>query len=317
MTTAAGSRLGPYEVLSALGAGGMGEVFRARDTRLSRDVAIKVLPERLSSDPERLKRFEKEARSASALNHPSIVTIYDVGQTDGVSWIAMELIDGKTLRELLVGGALPVKRSLQLATAVAEGLAKAHEAGIVHRDLKPENVMVTKDGLVKILDFGLAKLTTTGSGSDEASHLPTETGTSPGVVLGTVGYMSPEQAAGQQIDFRSDQFSFGSILYEMATGKRAFQKATAVDTLSAILHEEPEPIASLNPQVPAPLRWIVERCLAKEPEGRYGTTQDLARDLATVRDHLSETPGITEVAPTAPKRSRVLPAVLSAAALAL
>jgi Tol biopolymer transport system component len=288
MKLSSGTRLGVYEVLAPLGAGGMGEVWRARDTRLGREVAIKILPADVASDPGRLKRFEKEARSASALNHPNIVTIYDVGIADAVSWIAMERVDGKTLRELLFGGALPIRKLLPIAVQIADGLAKAHEAGIVHRDLKPENVMVTRDGLVKILDFGLAKLTATGSGSDEGSHLPTETGTSPGMVLGTVGYMSPEQAAGQTLDFRSDQFSFGSILYELATGKRAFQKKTAVDTLSAILNEEPTPVAELNPQAPAPLRWIVDRCLAKEPEGRYGTTRDLARELQTVRDHLSE-----------------------------
>ncbi len=317
MPVSAGSRLGPYEVLSPLGSGGMGEVWRARDSRLSREVAIKVLPAAVASDRERLQRFEKEARSSSALNHPSIVTIYDVGETDGVSWIAMELVEGKTIRELLVPGALPVKRLLQLAAPIAEGLAKAHEAGIVHRDLKPENVMATRDGFVKILDFGLAKLTSTGSGSDEASQLPTMAGTTPGVVVGTVGYMSPEQASGEAIDFRSDQFSFGSVLYEMAAGKRAFQKKTAIDTLGAILNEEPQAIAAINPQVPAPLRWIVERCLSKDPEGRYGTTRDLARDLATVRDHLSEASGTTEVTAPERRRPRLVPAALSAAALAL
>src|SRR6266498_1448995 len=264
MALAPGSRLGPYEVVSPLGAGGMGEVWKARDTRLGREVAIKVLPAEVASDPSRLKRFEKEARSASALNHPNIVTVYDIGASDSVSYIAMELVAGKTLRELLFSGSLPVKRLLQVAAQIADGLARAHEAGIVHRDLKPENVMVTRDGLVKILDFGLAKLTRTDS-SGEGSHLPTETGTSPGVVLGTAGYMSPEQASGQPLDFRSDQFSFGSILYEMATGKRAFLKKTGIDTLSAILHEEPKPVAEINPQAPAPLRWIVERCLAKAP----------------------------------------------------
>jgi serine/threonine protein kinase len=288
VTISTGTRLGPYEVLSSLGAGGMGEVYRARDTRLEREVAVKVLPAEVAADPGRVKRFEKEARSASALNHPNIVTIYDIGATDGLSWIAMERVEGKSLRELLFPGALPVKKLLQVATQIADGLARAHEAGIVHRDLKPENVMVTKDGLAKILDFGLAKLTTTGSGSDEASHLPTETGTSPGMVLGTVGYMSPEQASAQTVDFRSDQFSFGSILYEMATGKRAFQKGTAVDTLSAILHEDPKPVAESNPEAPPPLRWIVERCLAKDPQDRYASTRDLARELATVRDHLGE-----------------------------
>src|SRR5215813_9406424 len=280
MTLAAGSRLGPYEILAPLGAGGMGEVWGARDTRLARSVAIKVIPPDFASDPARLKRFEKEARAASALNHPNIVTIYDIGSADSVAFIAMERVEGKTLRELLLAGGLSVKKMLPIAAQIAAGLAKAHEAGIVHRDLKPENVMVTNDGLVKILDFGLAKQTGPVSASDEGSHLPTETGTSPGVVLGTVGYMSPEQAAGQLVDFRSDQFSFGSILYEMATGKRAFQKATAVDTLSAILHEEPKPIAETSPGAPAPLRWIVERCLAKDPEGRYAATKDLTRDLA-------------------------------------
>jgi len=298
----------------------MGEVYRARDTRLSREVAIKVLPAELAAESERLKRFEKEARSASALNHPNIVTIYDIGSEGGVPYIAMERVEGATLRELLANGALPTRKLFQIAPQIAEGLSKAHEAGIVHRDLKPENVMVTKDGLVKILDFGLAKLTSTMSGSDAGSHLPTMTGTTPGMVVGTVGYMSPEQASGETLDFRSDQFSFGSILYEMATGRRAFQKKTAIDTLAAILNEEPEPIASVNPQVPAPLRWITERCLEKEPEGRYVSTRDLARELATVRDHVSEA-SLSAVAPAgaSSKGVRVRTAVLAlafAAALA-
>ena len=185
----------------------------------------------------------------------------------------MELVEGATLRAMATP--LPIKKLLQIAPQIADGLARAHEAGIVHRDLKPENVMVKKDGLVKILDFGLAKLSSTGSGSDEGSQLPTMTGTQPGVIVGTVGYMSPEQASGEAVDFRSDQFSLGSILYEMATGKKAFQKKTAVETLAAIVKDEPEPIATINPQVPTPLRWIVERCHAKEPQGRYASTQDL------------------------------------------
>jgi serine/threonine protein kinase len=284
-----GTRLGPYEILAPLGAGGMGEVYRARDTRLGREVAIKVLPAALASDPERLKRFEREARSASSLNHPNIVTIHDIGLSDSVSYIAMELVNGEPLRSVLLPGALPVRRLLQLGVQIAEGLAKAHAAGIVHRDLKPENVMVTEDGLVKILDFGLAKLTqpeTSGSGTTQG---PTLTGkTEAGVILGTVGYMSPEQASGASVDFRSDQFSFGSILYEMATGSRAFQRASAPQTLTAIIQDEPESIAVLNPGVPAPVRWIIERCLAKEPRRRYSSTDDLAKELATVRDHLSE-----------------------------
>jgi serine/threonine protein kinase len=212
----------------------------------------------------------------------------------------MELVEGKTLRELLFAGPLPIKRVLAITAQVADGLARAHEAGIVHRDLKPENLMVTKDGRVKILDFGLAKLTYTGIDS-EGTNIPTETGTGAGVVLGTVGYMSPEQAGGQPVDLRSDQFSFGSILYELATGRRAFQKKTAVDTLSAILNDEPEPMASLN-QAPTPLRWIVERCLAKDREERYGSTRDLARDLVTLRDHLTEPVGLRAIEPL--RRSR-------------
>ena len=239
-TLSRGTRMGSFEIVAPLGAGGMGEVYRARDTRLGREVAIKVLPIEVSADPLRVTRFEQEARSASALNHPNIVTIHDTGTCDGVSWIAMELVEGLTLRQFGSAGPIPVKKLLAVATQIAEGLAKAHEVGIVHRDLKPENVMVTKAGLVKILDFGLAKLTGPVSGSGEHSELPTASGTSPGLILGTVGYMSPEQAAGKPVDYRADQFSFGSILYEMATGRRAFQGKTAVDTLSAILNEEPE-----------------------------------------------------------------------------
>ena len=287
MTLPAGTRLGPYEILAHLGAGGMGDVYRARDTRLAREVAVKVISASASSNSDRLRRFEQEAQSASALNHPNIVTIHDVGSESGVAYIAMELVEGTTLRHLLVNGPLPIKRVLQIGAQITEGLSKAHEAGIVHRDLKPENVMVNKDGRIKILDFGLAKLASTGSGSGEDSQLPTMTGTQPGVVVGTVGYMSPEQAGGQPVDFHSDQFSFGSMLYEMTTGKRAFQKKTAIDTLGAILNDDPEPIA----QGPAPLRWIVGRCLAKDPRERYASTEDLARDLANVRDHISELSG--------------------------
>jgi eukaryotic-like serine/threonine-protein kinase len=314
MSLLAGARLGPYEIVAPLGSGGMGEVYRARDSRLNREVAIKVLPAELAGDASRLKRFEKEARSASGLNHPNIVTVYDIGSEGGVSYIAMEKVEGETLRRLLAGGSLPAKKLLPIATQMAEGLSKAHEAGIVHRDLKPENVMVTKDRLVKILDFGLAKPTHVGSGSDEGSHLPTETGTSPGMIVGTVGYMSPEQASGEAVDFRSDQFSFGSILYELATGKRAFLKKTGVDTLGAILNEEPEPIGSINPAVPAPLRWVVERCLAKEPRQRYASTDDLARELATIGSHLSE--AISGRIPAAlPRHRAVVKTAIAALAL--
>jgi serine/threonine protein kinase len=243
VTLAAGTRLGPYEIVAPLGAGGMGEVYRGRDARLSREVAIKVLPAEIASDSGRLERFEKEARAASSLNHPNIVTIYDIGTSDSHSYIAMELVEGKTVREILHGGPLPLRRLLSLAAQISDGLAKAHAAGIVHRDLKPENLMVTKDGFVKILDFGLAKLALAGFETAENQNAPTVTrATEPGTVLGTVGYMSPEQASGHPVDFRSDQFSLGAILYEMAAGKRAFERATAVQTLSAIIQEEPDPL---------------------------------------------------------------------------
>ena len=284
-----GTHLGSYEILGSLGAGGMGEVYRARDARLGREVAIKVLSGEVAADRDRLKRFEKEARSASALNHPNIVTIYEIGAEGGISYIAMERVDGETLRDLLDHGALAIRRLLQIAPQIADGLAKAHEAGIVHRDLKPENVMVTKDGLVKILDFGIAKLTAAEPSGGGDSGLPMVTGTTPGLIVGTAGYMSPEQARGESVDFRSDQFSFGSVLYEMATGKPAFKRATAVNTLAAILDEDPEPIAVAAPRTPVPVCWIAERCLAKDPGARYASTKDLVRDLVTTRDHLSDT----------------------------
>src|SRR5713101_7997475 len=229
MTISPGSRLGPYEIIAPLGAGGMGEVWRARDPRLGREIAIKVLPEELSSDRERLKRFENEARAASALNHPNIVTIHEIGEADGRAFLVMERIEGQTLRELLLEGALSPRRLLPIAFQIADGLARAHESGIVHRDLKPENLMVTKDGLVKILDFGLAKLAPPETKPGSLTAAPTVSiGTGAGTVLGTVGYMSPEQASGKPIDYRSDQFSLGAILYEMAAGRRAFERSTAV-----------------------------------------------------------------------------------------
>ena len=282
-----GQQIGSYKILSLLGTGGMGQVYQALDSRLGRKVALKLLPSEFNRDPERVRRMEREARTASALNHPNIVTIYEMGESGGMVYIVMELVDGKTLREVLAAGSVPIKRILHLATQVADGLAKAHEAGIVHRDLKPENLMITKDGLVKILDFGLAKMAPQ-IGTGEGTETLSATGTEPGVILGTVGYMSPEQASGQVVEFRSDQFSLGAILYEMVTGKRAFQRSTAAETLSAIIREEPEALAAANPKAPVPLRWVVERCLAKDPRERYGSTWDLARELKSVRDHLSE-----------------------------
>ncbi len=287
MTLAAGTKLGPYEIISPLGAGGMGEVYRARDSRLRREVAIKVLSPEFSSDANRRSRFEQEAHAASALNHPNIVAIYDIGSAETGLWVAMECVEGKTLRELTESGRLPTSRVLDVGAQIAEGLARAHAAGIVHRDLKPENVMISKDGFVKILDFGLAKLSAPLGGSD--SNLPTAAPrTDAGTIMGTVGYMSPEQATGRPVDFRSDQFSLGAMLYEMAAGKRPFQRESAPQTLTAIIQEDPEPLGTVSPRTPAPLRWIVERCLAKEADDRYASTKDLARDLKSIRDHLSE-----------------------------
>jgi Tol biopolymer transport system component len=295
----------------------MGEVWRARDTRLQRDVAVKVLPADVAEDESRLKRFEKEARSASALNHPNIVTIYDIGQSGSVSYIAMELVEGKTLRELMYGGPLPIKKVVSIAVQAARGLARAHEAGIVHRDLKPENLMVTKDGLVKILDFGLAKLARNADSGGEDASIPTDTGTGDGVVLGTAGYMSPEQASGLPVDFRSDQFSLGSIVYEMTTGTRAFQKKTGAETLAAIIGDEPAPITRVKPEAPARLGWLLERCLAKDLEGRYAATKDLVRDLEGLQAHLSDTARSESPNRFGPRRVRVVAVGLALVAVAL
>ena len=298
-----GSRLGPYEVIAPLGSGGMGEVFLALDTRLGRHVAVKVLPAELSADRERLARLEREARAASALNHPNIVTVHDIGTSGPTSYIAMEFVEGKTLRELLLSGPLTVKRALEIAAQVADGLAKAHAAGIVHRDLKPENLMVSKDGFAKILDFGLAKFAPLESGELSRMQTVTKAQTEVGTVLGTVGYMSPEQARGEAVDFRSDQFSFGGILYEMVAGVHPFRLGTPAETVSAILRDEPAPLAETVPQSPEALRWIIERCLSKEPGERYGSTRDLARDLRRVGEQLSGTRA--SATPVAPKRLSV------------
>ncbi len=315
MSLPAGARVGAYEILERIGAGGMGEIYRARDPRLSRDVAIKVLPTAFAGDAGRLARFEREARAASALNHPNIVTVFEVGQAEGTLYIAMELLEGKTLRELIDLGPLPPKKLLAVAAQVADGLAKAHGAGIVHRDLKPENVMVTRDGFAKILDFGVAKLVPAGfeasSGTQEAKVTKTEAG----AILGTAGYMSPEQASGEHVDFRSDQFSFGSILYEMMTGRRAFERPTPAQTLTAIIESDPEPAPrAAAARFPESLIWILERCLAKDPEERYAATKDLARDLAAVRDRSAEVSS-TNLAARRPRGLRVSPPALAAAAI--
>lgn len=275
-----GQMLGHYRIEEKIGEGGMGVVYRAYDTKLGRAVALKVLPEKFSSDRERLARFEREARSASALNHPNIVTIYEIGSRGPIPYLVMELVVGKSLRELLAVGPLPMYEILRFGARVADGLAKAHAVGIVHRDLTPGNVIITKDGLAKIVDFGLAKLLQgrerSIQGEDETSA-PLET--HPGTVMGTPSYMSPEQAKGLPLDFRSDQFSFGSLLYEMASGKRAFLRESSLETMMAVLREDPESLARLNPKIPLAFVVIVERCLAKDPKHRYSSTQRLARDL--------------------------------------
>ena len=287
MGISTGTRLGPYEIIAPLGSGGMGEVYLATQCNLGRQVAIKVLASASASDPERLRRFEQEARAASALNHPNIISIYDVGRENSTAYIAMEFVEGRTLRAWLDSGPLAIKKTLQIAVQIADGLAKAHAAGIVHRDLKPENVMVTREGYVKILDFGLAKLLPGVSNSSE--RLTATIGSHPGIVMGTAGYMSPEQARGGSVDYRSDIFSLGCLLYEMITGKEPFRKASTAQTLAAIIEDDPEPPGEVNPKTPAPLRWAIERCLAKDAEERYGSTLDLARDLKSIRDHLSDT----------------------------
>ncbi|HEV8117451.1 MAG TPA: protein kinase, partial [Thermoanaerobaculia bacterium] len=279
MTLTAGSRLGPYEVLSQIGAGGMGEVWRARDPRLGRDVAIKVLPASFSTDEDRLRRFEQEARAAGVLNHPNITAVYDTGTQDGAPYVVQELLEGETLRSALAGGKLSPRRAVDYALQVAHGLAAAHEKGIVHRDLKPENLFVTRDGRVKILDFGLAKLTHQEEGS-QVTGLPTATaGTEPGVVLGTLGYMSPEQVRGRPADARSDIFSFGAILYEMLSGNRAFRGDSAADTMSAILKEDPPELSLTNQNVSPGLERVIRHCLEKNPEQRFHSAHDLAFDL--------------------------------------
>jgi len=308
MTLGAGMRLGPFEIVGPISAGGMGEIYRARDTRLARDVALKVLSGDWAADPVRLERFAQEARAASALNHPNIVTIFEIGDADASPWIAMELVDGRTLRQMTGGAPLPLRTALQVAAQLADGLAKAHEAGIVHRDLKPDNVMVTKDGFVKILDFGIAKLV---GGLTDGDAGPFRDLTETGFVVGTTSYMSPEQASGRPLDARSDQFALGLILYEMLTGRKAFDRPTVVQTLSAIIQEDPEPVERINPRVPAPLLWVLARLLAKEPEERYSSTRDLARELKQLRDNF---PVIKDATlPRIPAAAVPAPAAVSAA----
>jgi eukaryotic-like serine/threonine-protein kinase len=302
-----GAKVGPYVVTGRLGAGGMGEVWRARDERLGREVALKVLPDAFSRDDERVARFHAEARAASLLNHPNVVAVYDVGQEEGRAWLAMELLEGPTLRTLLDAGRVPPQRALRIAAGIASGLAATHAKGIVHRDLKPENVVVTDDDVVKILDFGIAKSSPLASSGRDETMPEAALGTAPGAFLGTVGYMSPEQVAGEAVDFRSDQFSFGTILYELVTGERAWTKATAAETLVAILREDAPALAFGNPPIPAALRRILERCFAKDPAARFASTRDLAGDVRYLLEH-SDSAAAADPARVAPvPRARRLP----------
>jgi serine/threonine-protein kinase len=284
MAISPGSRFGSYEILALLGVGGMGEVYRARDDRLRREVAVKVLPDALRTDPERLSRFEREARTASNLNHPNILTIFEIGDVDGAHFMAAELVAGETLNARLKRGALPIREVVEIAGQVAAGVAAAHDVGIVHRDLKPDNVMIRPDGLVKVLDFGLAR---PAQHADAAAEDDTQVATVAGTIAGTVRYMSPEQARGLTLDARSDVFSLGTVLYEMACGSPPFAGATSTDVMVAILGHAPEPLATRRPDAPRELQAIVSRCLAKDPDARYRSARDLRDALQAIAASLS------------------------------
>jgi len=281
MAISSGSRLGPYEIVAPLGSGGMGEVYRARDGRLGRDVAIKVLPDAVARNPDRLARFQREARALAQLSHPAILSIFDFGTEGETTYAVTELLEGETLRERLGREHLSWRRAVEIATALAEGLASAHGAGIVHRDLKPENIFLTRDGRVKILDFGLARIEPVQSGGMGTLSLKPDS-TLPGAVLGTVGYMAPEQVRGELADVRSDIFALGCVLFEMLTGKRAFQRDTAAETMTAILKEPVPEVALSSNEVSSELDCIVGRCLEKNPSERFQSSSDLAFSLREV-----------------------------------
>jgi serine/threonine protein kinase/Tol biopolymer transport system component len=304
-----GTRLGPYEVLGPLGAGGMGEVYRASDPRLQREVAIKIVPVAVAGDPDRLRRFEQESLAAARLNHPNILAVYDVGAEDGVPYVVSELLVGGTLRDAIASGPLTVTKSLDYAAQIARGLAAAHDKGIVHRDLKPENVFVTKDGRVKILDFGLAKLTASAAPAGATQQMTAAGGTEPGMIVGTPGYMSPEQVRGEAADHRSDIFSFALVLYEMLSGQRAFTRATPIETMSAILKEEPPPLALTRGAVPPLLERLIGRCLQKDPDERFQSARDLAFNL----DALSSDSGLSAAPAVLGRVRRRVPALAAAA----
>ena len=312
MALSSGSKLGPYEIQSPLGAGGMGEVYRARDKRLNRDVAIKILPASFSSDADRLQRFAQEARAAAALSHPNILSIFDIGDENGAPYVVSELLEGETLRDRLRNGPLPSRKAVDYAQQIARGLAAAHEKGIVHRDLKPENLFLTEDGRLKILDFGLAKLTRPEAG-DTSGDAPTQqVGTDAGTVMGTVGYMSPEQVRGKAADSRSDIFAFGAILYEMLSGKRAFHGDSSADTMSAILKEDPPDLTETNRNVSPALERVVRHCLEKNPAERFQSARDVAFNLDALTDISTSSRGGVRAMPDEPARRRWLLPTLAA-----
>ncbi|MGH9858267.1 MAG: protein kinase domain-containing protein, partial [Acidobacteriota bacterium] len=294
MSLASGTRLDQYEILSPIGAGGMGEVYRARDTRLGRDVAIKVLPERLAADSEALGRFEREAKALAALSHPNILAIFDFGTENGVTYAVMELLEGEPLRKKIARGPIPSNKLLEIASAITEGLAAAHSRGIIHRDLKPENIFLISAGGVKILDFGLARLEPVGKAEGE-SRMATISGTQPGTVLGTIGYMSPEQVRGQALDNRTDIFSLGCILYEMATGKCPFARNTAADTMAAILNHEPSELSATNSEIPPEMDRLILHCLEKNPDDRFQSARDLSFDLKEIASGIRLTRPVQKV----------------------
>src|ERR1700728_5129282 len=321
MTLAPKTKLGPYEILSPLGAGGMGEVYRAHGPRLGRHVAVKLLPDAFARDAERLRRFEQEARADAALNHPNIVAVHDIGSQDGIEYIISELLDGRTLREQLEDGPLPYRKAIEIARAVSDGLAAAHSRGIVHRDLKPENILCTRDGRVKILDFGLAKQIpphAATAGGTMAAVTISDVHTQPGTVMGTVGYMSPEQVRGAETDHRSDIFSLGAILYEMLSGRRAFKRDTSAETMTAILKEDPPDLATANPTISPGIDRIVHRCLEKEPIRRFQSAADLGFALEALSGSSSTTAAnaALPVQRTARRRLIVVAALLLAAIIA-
>src|SRR5271154_1770491 len=315
MALTPGTKLGPYEIKSQVGAGGMGEVYRARDTRLGRDVALKILPESFSRDSDRLRRFEQETQAVAALNHPNIVAIYDVGPFESAPFLVSELLEGESLRAVINRGPIPQRKVIEYAVQVANGLAAAHDKGIVHRDLKPENLFVCRDGRVKILDFGLAKLA--GKGGEPDGATMTSSHTAAGVVMGTASYMSPEQVRGEAVDARTDMFAFGAVLYEMLSGKRAFQRDTPPETMTAILREDIPEITDVQPPIPPALDRIVRRCLEKSPDHRFQSAKDLAFGLESLSQISTSSNTASQAAIESGKSAPRLKVALAAVAIVL